>query len=227
MNSRHATALLLSLLVSGCHLFPQVIVGQKTVPPPVEKRPEQLEAERKAARLVADKITAPAALVPVARELSNSLGQPLVPLITNDLPNAAQKIVETLRAENARLATQNEKQRAFLRKYAGNKIEDTGFDVGGLLSGSGMLAFIAVLIFVPGAFGFFLFTIRRLRSTLGGVITAVEQHRVEDPAAVQSFEGWAKDNLSAVERTIVDKLKSKIPAQKILEAHEYVNTAKA
>jgi hypothetical protein len=214
--------LLLFCLVAGCR-FPSVVVGQKTVPPPVEKAPALQEAERQAADLIASTIETPVELVPVAKELSQSLGYPNYPLSVSDLPKSADAVIASLRAENIKLHKQLEKQKTFLRKYAGNKIEDTGWDITGWLGGTGVLALVAVLIFVPGAVTVLMLIIRRLRTTLVHVATSMEQFRVEDPKAASSLEDWQAENMDNTNKKDILWAQKQIPMSALKTAQDYVS----
>ena len=210
------------VLLSGCSLLPSFVVGKKSVPAPVVKAASLVEVEKQTARLIADHIETPVELIKPARELSNSLGQPDKPLDDKNLPKAANTVVEKIVKENTQLHREVAKQTKFLSTYAGHKIEDTGFDIGGLLSGTGVLGVIALVIFVPGALTILLTIIHRLRATLTHVVTAVEQYRVENPKAVEGLEDWARERMDQVNKTIIDKVRAKVDPAAIVEAKNFV-----
>jgi hypothetical protein len=171
--------LLLCALITACTL-PQYRVGQKAVPPPVAKPPEQIEAERQSADLLAKGIQEPKSLVPVAEALSDSLGKPQKPLVENNptreqVDTAALEAVKRLEATMAKLQKQIEAQNKFLTKYAGTKLEGTGFD----LMGPGMAALVIALIVLgvacPPVMTIMFFIARRVKAAAGIIVNEMEE----------------------------------------------------
>lgn len=163
--------------VPACGILPQYRVGQKAVPPPVGKTLQQLEAERQGAQFVADTITAPAATVPVARAVSDSLGKPKEPLPTatpEQVDQSAAKALEALGKQMAKMQERIDAQNKFLTKYAGTKLEGTGFD----LMGPGMVTLVIGLIVLgvlcPPALTIMFFIFRRMKAAAGIVVNEME-----------------------------------------------------
>lgn len=209
------------LFLSGCALLPELRVFQKKLPPPVEQS-KVTEGQRQAADYIAKKIEKPEELKPVAQELATSLGTPVEPVVdTGDIKADSEKIVETLRAENADLRKRIEKQAAWLREYQGAKLEGTGFNLTGPLGFLGFFGIIALVVFVPGTLTAAFFVIRRLRSTVQVVSQSIEEFKVDNPAAAEDLkENYLYPNTDRAHRKVIDREKKYIDRDYIKERTE-------
>lgn len=163
--------------VPSCALLPEHRIGQKAVPAPVAKSPQQIEAERQAAEYLTHVDMDPPEAEQVADGLSESLGKPGKPLPTANKQEIKDSAAEALKALNVgmtKMQKQIDAQNKFLSKYAGTKLEGTGFD----LMGPGMIAIviglIALGVLCPPALTVMFFILRRVKAAAGIVVSEVE-----------------------------------------------------
>lgn len=183
---------LLVFCFTGCGIIPTRIF-QKKVPPPITKAPAQIENERQAADLIAQSITAPPSLKPVAQELSSSLGKPEKPLPSAtpaQVDDSASKSIASLSAGMVKLQEQVEAQNRFIAKYAGKTLDDTGFSLLGPGMGAVVIGLIALAVLCPPALTLMIFAFRRLKAAAGIVVNQVEAAAKEPAtqAAVNSIK---------------------------------------
>ena len=180
MTSRAFFLLVLILGVGPSCSLMQYRVGQKTIPSPVLKGLEQTEFERQAADLLAKALKEPKSLKPVAEGLSDSLGKPKEPLVSSNpepeaVDNAALEAIKNLEKGMSKMQKQLDAQNRFLTKYAGTKLEGTGYD----LMGPGMvtlvLALIALGVLCPPALTIMFFIYRRVKAAAGIVVNEMEE----------------------------------------------------
>lgn len=210
MNFTRAFLLFLAFsFIPACGIIPDMRVGEKSVPPPVQKPPQQVEAERQAADVLAKGIEEPKSLIPVAKGLSNSLGKPLKPLIHSnptreEIDLVSLSALQRLEEGMSRMQKQIDAQNKFLTKHAGKTIEGTGFD----LMGPSMFLLIAGLIVLavvcPPVMTLMFFAFRRLKAAAGIVVNEIEE-------ASKSEE--TKNAVAAIKAKVADKMhKSKQPS---------------
>lgn len=207
-------------LFASCQVEP-LRVFKATVPPPAEKTPQQIEAERQAADLLAKGVREPKSLKPVADKLSNSLGKPKEPLVQDSptpeqVDTAAADAIAALNAGMAKMQKQLDAQNKFLAKYAGKEIEGTGLS----LFGPGMTALIIALVVLavacPPALTLMAFAYRRLKAAASIVVTEVEaaSHEPEAQKAVASIKSKIAERMqrhpqkTTLLKSIVTNLKS-------------------
>jgi hypothetical protein len=194
----------LLLTVPGCGLIPEYRVGQKAVPPPVQKTPAQLEAERQAAELLARGIEEPPSLKPVAQGLSDSLGKPQKSLVPanptrEQVDTAALEAVARLEASLAKMQKQVDAQNKFLTKYAGTKLEGTGFDLGSWGGGALLIGLVVLAIACPPVMTLMFFAFRRLKAAASIVVNEME-------AAAKEPE--AKEAVAKIKERVAAKMQS-------------------
>lgn len=183
--------------IPACGVLPQYRIGQKSVPPPVQKPPQQVEAERQAAEYLTHVDMDPKEAEDVADGLSESLGKPDKPLKTankEEIKDSAAEALKVLNAGMVKLQKQIDAQNKFLTKYAGTKLEGTGFD----LAGPGMFALIVGLIALgvlcPPALTVMFFILRRVKAAAGIVVSEVE-NASKDPE-LKAAVGKIKTNVA-------------------------------
>lgn len=175
-------AIFILFLVTGCTVG-QWRVFKASVPAPIGKSAATLEAERRAADLIARKIEAPAELKPVAQGLSASLGAPSKPLKA-DTPEDFAKAADTSAAElrSALVAMQKQITRlnVDLIKYQGKAIEGTGFSMFGPGMTTIIIALIVLAVACPPALTLMAFAYRRLKAASKSVVNGLEE-AAKDP----------------------------------------------
>ena len=192
-------AVVSGLLLVGCgtmRLF------QAKVPPPLAKEAPQVEAERRAADLIAREIQTPVELKPVAEGLSSSLGKPQKPLTSAtpaELTKAAATSNGELQVGLAKMQKQIEVLNKQLIRYQGREIEGTGFDI----AGPGMMVVVIGLVVLavacPPVMTLMFFAFRRLKAAAGIVVNEVE-------AAAKSPE--AKEAVAGIKERIAQKMQA-------------------
>lgn len=177
-----ALALGLLLLCTGCSGFR---VLQSKVPAPLLKAPEQVEAERAAADLIAREIQAPVELKPVAGKLSFSLGAPLkpftMPTIAQNANAANAGLDKALVGMQLRLDVLNRR----LADLQGKAIEGTGFSLLGPGMGLVVIGLIVLGVLFPPAFTILFFIFKRLRAAAQTVVSTLDEQ--QDPEVVAAL----------------------------------------
>lgn len=150
-----ALVLAIVVLSSGCQL-PQWRVFQKKVDPELAEKPRaQVEAERSAAKFIAQKSATveaqPARQIEeihaVAMPLSASLGEPAKPV--DNTADARDRVIAELRQGVLAEQRKTEQWREFARKYAGKPIEDTGINLAGPAGLALLAAIVAACVVFP------------------------------------------------------------------------------
>jgi hypothetical protein len=204
--------ILLLVLLAGCAALPEWRVGKKKVDPTLaEKPPEQIEAERRAAKYLSLRslMIEPDArqqlmdIHNVAEPLSASLGEPKKPVAIED----KDAIIAELRA--GRLADQKKADawKAFAKKYAGQPIEGTGVDLAPWGGGLSLVLIVAACVFVPGFGTLVLFVIRRLRGTVQQMAQGVEEFAVEHPEKAEELKEYLSSAMDKGTKAIVKREK--------------------
>ncbi len=188
----------LSCIIFGC-TGPRAF--QSTVPPPIVKSPEQIEAERQGADLLAQTLQEPAELKPVALALSASLGAPKKSLVevkilngvnTFDVPKASAVAVHNLQKALVQMQGQRDALNAKLTKLQGKEIEGTGFS----LLGPGLLTTVIIICVIavvcPGAMTAMWFVMRRLKAAASIVVNKMEAAS-KDPETKDAIAKVKKD----------------------------------
>ena len=203
---RRYVPLLLIVALCGC----QWRVLQTKVPGPVEKSPQQIEAERQSADLVARTIEEPKEMIPVAQKLSESLGAPKEQINAVDLNKARDEalalLLKGMQRQQADLAKLNEK----LTKLQGKEIEGTGFNLFGPSMGLGIIALIALGILCPPAATLMFFILKRTREALKTTVSNIEKFSEDEPEAAEKLKSLQSRAMDKVHKTLVKKLKVSI-----------------
>lgn len=194
---------LLWLFIGVACTAPQWRIAQRKVPSPI---PSASEAEKRGAFLVAELITAPSAAIPLAKELSVSLGEPMNRETSEaGIPSAIAGLEKGTK-EKKRLES---KRDAFLSKYQGYELENTGLNLFGPVSiGAGI-----ALIVAPGALSVCFVVIRRLRATIQTISEGVENFKSSNPDKVEDLEYELGRKMDSMHKKIVRREKSVLRAR--------------
>lgn len=207
---RKLAVILACLCLSGCaSMLPQWRLFQKKVPAPIVKPAAQIETERRTADYIARKIEKPEQLVPMAIELSESLGEPEHP-ITDDLDAAEARMAKewhkTLLKSQQQLAELN----TLLAKTEGKKIEGTGFNAFGISFGLGTLILIILLVAFP-PLGAILWTVfKRVSGALSATARGVADFIKDNPEAGEKLKASLAKTQDAVHKQLISKIKAKL-----------------
>jgi hypothetical protein len=213
--ARHVVAAILVavvLMLTGCTV-PQWRVFQKTIPAPVAKSDEQVEGERQAADLIAKTIEEPVALKPVAQGLSESLGKPAKPLDHTTVAVSSERAVKRLETGVVELRNAREKQDAFLERYQGMEIENTGVNLFGGSVFLSMAAVVALCIFVPGFGSLVLFMIRRMHAAGKQVVEGIEQFKHAEPDKAAELQEWLSAHMDQAAKAQVKAMRNNLSKQ--------------
>lgn len=210
------------MCAAGCQLA-QWRVFQAKVPANVEKPAAQIEGEKRAARYievrstapVPDPVTAVADIHSVAVGLSASLGEPARPVTLEDKDAVILALRAGLKAKDAQL----DQWKAFGRKYGGKPLEDTGINLAGP---AGLLAFagvIAACVFVPG-FGYLLLRVLPLLwGALRQMAVGVEAFAKEVPDAAEKLKTqYLARKMDSGPKALISRVKKRIKPQELQTA---------
>lgn len=203
------TAALLFPLLNGCALLPSWRVNQKKVPAPYVKTAKDLESERQSALLISEGMREPAALIPVAKSLSRSLGAPTVPIVARDIAEQSILAVSGTSEVVKHVQQARQKQDDFLNKYQGQIIDHTGIDLFAPAGGLGIIGIVALLVFVPGSLSVLLWIIARLRGTVRTVATGIENFKAAHPEIKEEINTTLSKAMDEVHKKIVEETKVK------------------
>ena len=184
---------------------------QTKVPEPIHKTPQQTEAERQAADLLARKIQTPVELKPVAESLSNSLGKPKYSLadISNfDIGDASAKANADLLIGIGTMQKQLDTLNAKLTSLQGKEIEGTGFSILGPGMATIVIGLIVLGVVFPPAFTIMGILYRRLKQTSSMIVDQIDQ-AAKDPetaAAVKVMKGELSQKMDMVHKKVVSNL---------------------
>lgn len=226
--ARHIAAAILValvLLLAGCQV-PQWRVFQKTVPAPVSKTAEQVEGERQAADLIAKTIEQPVELKPVAQGLSESLGRPEKPLDHTTVAPSAEKAVKRLESGVLEMQQARKKQDAFLERYQGLELENTGVNLFGGSVVLSLAAVVALCVFVPGFGTLVLFMIRRMHAAGKQVVEGIEQFKHAEPEKAAELQEWLSAHMDRAAKAQVKAMRKGLSKEAQENISEIV-TAKA
>lgn len=209
--------------LTSCSLLPSLRIFQKKIDPSLAEKPkQQVEAERRGAKLIEVKSAAPAPdavrqvaeIHAIAVPLSASLGEPAQPVRLED----QAEVIAGL--EKGLLAAQKKADawKALARKYAGHTIEGTGLDIAPVGGGFGLLLLVAGCIFVPGFGSLVLFVIRRLRGTVQQVAQGIEQFKAANPDQADALGQFLGTAMDSTHKAIVDREKQFIDWVKVTKA---------
>lgn len=194
---------LLWLFIGVACTVPQWRIAQKKVPSPI---PSVSEAEKRGAYLVAEMVTAPAAIIPLAKELSVSLGEPINRETTEaGIPSAIAGLKKGTK-EKKRLEI---KRDAFLSKYQGYELEGTGLNLFGPVS----IGLVFALVAAPGALSVCFVVIRRLRATIQTISEGVENFKASNPDKVEDLEYELGRTMDSPHKKIVRREKNVVKAR--------------
>lgn len=201
-------AITLCLFLAGCQL-PQWRVFQAKVPEPIVKPAKTIEVERQAADLLAKRIEKPVELIPVARQLSSSLGVPERP-IEAETADAAEISVKAL--EKALLNQQNQikELNQVLEKNAGKPVEGTGINVFGVSFGLGAVGLIVLCFMFPpiGLVLWHIFT--RLSGALTSTAKGISNYIKDHPDSGEQLKDYLAQTQDAAHKAIISKIKAKL-----------------
>jgi len=206
MKALSLTAL---LLCTACQA-PQWRVGQAKVPEPLFRPVVQVEAERAAARLLAETITSPPEMLPVAQALSASLGQPADPVIEKTLLKAQIEALSSLRAGIVEAQEELVDHNAALAKFQGKKVEGTGVNLFGFAVSLPVLGLVALCILCPGAIGVLFWLLRQTRGALVSTVQGIQNFKTSNPQIAQDIVEKLDRAQDEAHKTLVRKIKSKI-----------------
>lgn len=198
--------LILLCFLTGCST-PQMRVFQKAVPEPVGKPAELIEAERYAAKVIAVRIESPPELIPVAQELSNSLGEPNQEVDDDLTPYLAESALDSIYEGQVEYQEDRDKQDKWLRKYHGLEIEGTGVNLFGGTVFLSFAAIIAACILLPGFGSLVIFLVRRLRVGMAQMVEGVEQWKAEHPDQAGALEEKLSRATDKAHKKFVKRLK--------------------
>lgn len=203
------TIILIScLFLAGCQL-PQWRVFQTKVPEPIVKGPRAVEVERQAADLLAKRIEKPVELIPVAQQLSASLGRPEHPL-EGTTAELAPETVKALEKELLHTQGQLDKLNKLLTKNEGKKVEGTGINVFGVSFGLGAVGLV-VLCFMFPPIGLVLWSIfKRLSGALTSTAKGISNYISENPEAGEKLKGYLAKTQDAAHKAIISNIKAKL-----------------
>lgn len=182
--------------------MPQWRVGQQAVPKPLVKGAQQQEAERRAAKVIAQRIEAPEPLKPVAAHLSQSLGEPAKDAATIEAADA--QLVIGIRGQQTDLAKLN----VALATLDGKKIEGTGVNLFGWAGGLGGVLIIAACIACPSLIGVFWWFMKRSAGALRTVVHGVENFQEAHPDEALALKGELSKVMDESHKLTVAKVKA-------------------
>jgi hypothetical protein len=226
-----ALLILCLLLLSGCTL-PEWRVGQQKVDGRLaEKPPQQIEAERRAAKYLSLRslVLEPDAaqqlldIHRVATPLSASLGEPAAPVTIEDQAAVIDALKKGILAEQAK----TEAWKAFARKHAGKPIEGTGVDLAPWGGGLGVIALVAACVFIPGFGSLVLFVIKRLRGTVQQMAQSVEEYAIEHPARAEELKEYFSSAMDRPAKAIVKREKQYLDESNLQELRQKAALAAA
>lgn len=191
--------ILLCLALTGCGVVPTRLF-QKTVPMPISN--VVTEEHKQSAELLTHGVINPPALETVAERLSDSLGKPakFLPSTTTEQVEASASVALTrLESNISALQKQVDDQNKFLAKYAGTKLENTGFDIASWGGGFLLIGLVILAIACPPVMTLLFFALRRMKAAAGIVVNELE-------AAAQSAE--TQDAVKAIKSKIAKSMQA-------------------
>lgn len=222
-------AIFLLFAITGCTV-PQWRIFQAKVDPKLAEKPEkQIEAERRAAKYIAQESRSlapnPAQQVAdinaVAEPLSQSLGEPKKPVEPAD----QSAIIASLRGALADSQAREDKWKEWARKHGGKELEGTGVNLFTPSALLGVAGLVALCVFMPGFLTFLLFVIRRFRSTTQQLAQAVEEFQIEEPAAAAKLKASFDATLDKSHKNVIDSVKSHLDQRRLEKKRRLISTA--
>jgi len=201
-------AAILLFALTGCtplRLF------QTSVPAPITKPSAQIESERQAADLIAQKIETPVELRPVAVSLSASLGAPahsLLDVKTFSLPAASHAADANLRDGIVQMQAQLAQLNTRLSKLQGKDVEGTGISILGPSTVLIIGGIVVLGVVFPPAFTVLLMLFRRLKATASTIVNNIDDAAKEpaSAAAISSLKTRLSADMDQVHKRIVKSL---------------------
>jgi len=204
---KHFT-LILCLFLTGCQL-PQWRVFQAKVPGPIVKAPRAVEVERQAADLLAKRIEKPVELIPVAQQLSASLGRPEKPL-EGDTADLAPETVKALERELLRTQGELAALNKLLEKNEGKKVEGTGINILGASFSLGVVALVVLCIMFP-PISLVLWTIfKRISGALTATAKGISNYVKDNPEAGEQLKDYLSRTQDAAHKAVISNIKAKL-----------------
>jgi len=198
------------LCLSGCaSMLPQWRLFQKKVPAPIVKPAAQIETERRTADYIARKIEKPEQLVPMAVQLSESLGEPERP-ITDELDAAEVRMEKEWHKALLKSQEQLAELNALLAKTEGKKIEGTGFNAFGMSFGLGTLILIILLVAFPPLGAILWAVFKRISGALTSTADGISKFVKYNPDAGEKLKGYLAKTQDAAHKQIISKIKAKL-----------------
>lgn len=205
---RSAVLSLCLVLLTGCSLGR---VFQTKVPEPVSKSPQQTEAERSAADLIARKLETPVELKPVATNLSASLGAPKYSLadvsnfnIGSASAHANQNLLDGMLRMQRQLDALNKK----LTTLQGKDIEGTGISLLGPGMATIVIGLIVLGVVFPPAFTLMGIAYRRLKQTSSIIVDQIDEaaKAPETADAMKKFKVAVGTKMDLAHKKVVSDL---------------------
>lgn len=195
-------------LLFGCTACTPLHLFQSKVPEPVTPSADQIESQRSAADLIARKIQTPVELIPVAASLSASLGTPrksLVDVKAFSLPTAATQANTDLQSGIRDMQDQLHSLNVKLTKLQGKDIEGTGFSILGPGMAMVVIGLIVLGVVFPPAFTLLFMAFKRLRSTTGKIVSAIDSvsDEHETSPAITTLKSTLSNVMDRVEKQVV------------------------
>jgi hypothetical protein len=203
---KRLTLIIALIALTGCQV-PQWRVFQKEIPAPVSKSDDQVEYERQAADLIAQRIEEPKALRPTAVALSTSLGKPKNPIEVPDIEVAADRATARVTEGILDMQRQRYKQDEFLSRYQGLEIENTGVNLFGGSVVLSMAAVVALCVFVPGFGSLILFMIRRIRHATHQVVQGVQEYEKAEPEKYADLQEYLRGKMDLGSKSVIKSFK--------------------
>lgn len=205
---RTAVLSLCLILLAGCSI---ARVFQSKVPEPLSKTPQQTEAERSAADLIARKLETPVELKPVASSLSASLGTPkysLADISHFNIATASERANDDLRDSMRDMQRRLDELNRKLTKLQGKEIEGTGISLFGPGMTTVVIGLIVLGVVFPPAFTLMGIAYRRLKQTSSIIIDQID-HAAKAPEtaeAMKSFKTAVSHKMDLVHKKVVSDL---------------------